>query len=75
MKLIVYYVVIQAIGDAIAVMLGLGIEQVAPAISMPIFLAMYFGVLWGAWVIAVRMTEPKITSAPLAAGAASDQRA
>jgi hypothetical protein len=74
MKLIVYYVVIQAIGDAIAVILGLGIEQVAPSISMPIFLAMYFAVLWGAWVIAVRMTEPKIASAPLA-GAASDQRA
>jgi hypothetical protein len=74
MKLIVYYVVIQAIGDAIAVMLGLGIEQVAPAISMPIFLTMYFGVLWGAWVIAVRMTEPKIASAPLG-GATSDQRA
>jgi hypothetical protein len=74
MKLIVYYVVIQLIGDAIAVFLGLGIEKVAPAISMPLFLTMYFGVLWGAWVIAVRMTEPKIASAPLG-GATSDQRA
>lgn len=74
MKLIVYYVVIQLIGDAIAVFLGLSIEKVAPAISMPMFLTMYFAVLWGAWVIAVRMTEPKIASAPLA-GAPSDQRA
>jgi hypothetical protein len=72
MKLIVYYVVIQAIGDAIAVFLGLVIEKIAPAISMPLFLLMYFGVLWGAWVIAVRMTEPE--PAPLT-GATSDQRA
>jgi len=75
MKLIAYYVVIQLIGDVIAVMIGLAVEKVAPAISMPLFLAMYFGVLWGAWVIAVRMTEPKqLASAPLA-GATSDQRA
>ena len=74
MKLITYYLVIQLIGDLIAVFIGLGIEKVAPAISMPIFLAMYFGVLWGAWVIAVRMTEPKLAPAPLA-GATSDQRA
>jgi hypothetical protein len=74
MKLITYYLVIQLIGDAVAVFIGLGIEKVAPAISMPIFLAMYFAVLWGAWVIAVRMTESKIQSAPLA-GATSDQRA
>ena len=60
---------------SIAVFIGLAIEKVAPAISMPIFLTMYFAVLWGAWVIAVRMTEPKkIASAPLA-GATSDQRA
>jgi len=74
MKLITYYLVIQLIGDAIAVFLGLVIEKFAPAISMPIFLTMYFAVLWGAWVIAVRITEPKTQSASLA-GATSDQRA
>ena len=74
MKLIAYYAVIQLVGDAIAVILGLGIEKVAPAISMPIFLLMYFAVLWGAWVIAVRVTEPQSDSAPLA-GATGDQRA
>ena len=74
MKLIAYYLVIQAIGDAIAVFLGLGIEKFAPTVSMPIFIFLYFGVLWGAWVIAVRMTEPQPQSAPLA-GATSDQRA
>jgi hypothetical protein len=72
MKLIGYYLVIQLIGDLIAVFIGLAIERVAPAISMPIFLGLYFAVLWGAWVIAVRITEPK--SAPLP-GATSDQPA
>ena len=38
-----------------------------------IFLTMFFGILWGAWVLAVKMTEPKSRSAPI--GATSDQRA
>jgi hypothetical protein len=46
---------------------------VVPWISMPIFLTMFFGILWGAWVLAVKMTEPKSRSAPI--GATSDQRA
>jgi len=44
---------------------------VVPWISMPIFLTLYFLILWGSWVIAVRLTEPKL--APV--GATSDQRA
>jgi hypothetical protein len=71
MKLIVYYLVLSLLGDSAAVALCLGIEQVAPAISMPIFLALFFLILWAAWVLAVRLTEPK--SAPI--GATSDQRA
>ena len=71
MKLIVYYLVLSLLGDSAAVALCLGIERVAPAISMPIFLALFFLILWAAWVLAVRLTEPK--SAPI--GATSDQRA
>jgi len=48
-------------------MLCLWIEQVWPNASLPIFLALYFGILWAAWVLAVRLTEPK---AALAAPAA-----
>lgn len=71
MKLIVYYIVLSLIGDIVAVAIGLTIEKFAPAISMPIFLFLFFGVLWAAWSLAVKLTEPK--SAP--AGATSDQRA
>ena len=71
MKLMTYYIALSLIGDLIAVFLCLAIEQVVPWISMPIFLTLFFVILWAAWVVAVRMTEPK--SAPI--GATSDQRA
>jgi hypothetical protein len=58
MKLIAYYIVLLLVGDVIAVLLGLWIETIWPAMSMPIFLVLYFLVLWVAWIIAVRMTEP-----------------
>lgn len=74
MKLITYYIVLSTIGDVAAALLCLGIEKVVPWISMPIFLALFFLILWAAWVAAVRMTEPKVASAPVAA-TPSDQRA
>lgn len=73
MKLITYYVVLSTIGDVIAAFVCLGIEKVVPWASMPIFLALFFAILWAAWVAAVKMTEPKTLSAPI--GATSDQRA
>ena len=73
MKLMTYYIALATVGDIIAVFICLAIEQVVPWISMPIFLTMFFGILWGAWVLAVKMTEPKSRSAPI--GATSDQRA
>jgi hypothetical protein len=71
MKLMTYYICLATAGDLIAVFLCLAIEKVAPWISMPIFLGLFFLILWAAWVLAVRLTEPK--SAPI--GATSDQRA
>jgi hypothetical protein len=73
MKLMTYYIALATISDIVAVFICLAIEQVAAWISMPIFLTMFFGILWGAWVLAVKMTEPKSRSAPI--GATSDQRA
>jgi hypothetical protein len=46
-------------GDFVAYFIGLGIERTVPAASLPAFLAMYFLFLWVAWVIAVRITQPK----------------
>jgi hypothetical protein len=63
MKLIIYYVGLVLACDVVAVLLCLGIEEVWPAGSLPIFLGLYFAILWGAWVAAIRLTEPKISVA------------
>jgi hypothetical protein len=73
MKLMTYYIALATVLDIAAVFICLAIEQVVPWISMPIFLTMFFGILWGAWVLAVKLTEPKSRIAPI--GATSDQRA
>lgn len=72
MKLITYYIIIATIGDVAAVALCLAIEKFVPWISMPIFLGLFFLILWAAWILAVKLSEPK--SAPVV-GATSDQRA
>jgi hypothetical protein len=59
MMLIVYYLVLVLIGDALAIMLSLWIERSWPLLSLPIFLALYFSVLAVAWIAAVRLSEPK----------------
>jgi hypothetical protein len=74
MKLISYYLALSLVANVVVAVFCLAIEKVVPWISMPLFLGMFFVSLWGCWVIAVRMTEPKLASAPLA-GATSDQRA
>ena len=62
MTLLIYYVVIQLVFDVIAIAIGLAVEQVSPALSMPVFLVLFFGSLWLAWAIAVRLTEPRDVS-------------
>jgi TctA family transporter len=59
MKLIIYSVGIVLACDVVAVFLCLAIEEMWPAASLPIFLGLYFAILWGAWVAAIRLTEPK----------------
>jgi hypothetical protein len=70
MTLLIYYVVLMLLGDAIAVMLGLWVEMYWPVASVPIFLTLYFGLLWVAWILAVRLSEPR--AAPAAHAAARD---
>ena len=62
MKLIIYYVAIVLAADVVAVLLCLAIEQFSPTASLPIFLGLYFAILWGAWAAAVRLTEPDAVS-------------
>jgi hypothetical protein len=59
MSLLIVYVVLVITGDLVAYALGLVIERTLPAASLPSFLAMYFLFLWVAWVIAVRITQPR----------------
>ena len=59
MSLLVVYVALMITGDAIAYFIGL-VRANAPAASLPAFLAMYFLFLWVAWVIAVRITQPRM---------------
>ena len=65
MKLIIYYVALALVADVVAIFLCLAIEKVWPAASLPIFLGLYFAILWGAWAVAVRLTEPD--AVPIAA--------
>ena len=58
MSLLIVYVVLMIAGDLVAYLIGLVIRE-APAASLPAFLAMYFLFLWVAWVIAVRITQPR----------------
>jgi hypothetical protein len=59
MALLVVYLALMITGDVIAYFIGLAIERAAPGASLPAFLAMYFGFLWVAWIIAVRVTQSR----------------
>jgi hypothetical protein len=64
MMLIVWYLALVVAGDALAYFIGLLIEyQLGSNASMIIFLAMYFAVLWLAWILSVWITEPKKAAA------------
>jgi hypothetical protein len=73
MKLLVYYIAISLGLDVVAVFVCLAIEKVVPWASMPIFLVVYFLILWVSWIISVKLTSSEESA--LQAGAPSDQRA
>ena len=59
MQLIFYYVGFMVLGDFADYLIGLVVERVWPAASLLTFLLLYFVSLWIAWLLAVKMTEPK----------------
>jgi hypothetical protein len=63
MSLLAVYLALMIAGDLVAYLIGLVIERNFPAASLPAFLAMYFLFLWIAWIIAVRITEPRKSAA------------
>ena len=58
LELVIVYTGLMFVGDYLAYLVGVAVEYVLPAASLVLFLTMYFLLLWGAWVIAVRMTQP-----------------
>jgi hypothetical protein len=59
MWLMLAYIVLALLGNAVIYFIGLGIERMWPVASLPLYLVMFFVVLWLAWVGAVKITEPK----------------
>jgi hypothetical protein len=60
MKLLFSYLGLMILGDLLAYFIGLFVEREGgPIASLWVFLILYFLFLWIAWVIAVRITEPK----------------
>jgi hypothetical protein len=61
MGLLVVYVAIVAVGDLVAVGIGEVLDRVAPVVSLPVFLALWLGVFFFGWRLAVHWTEPRTT--------------
>jgi hypothetical protein len=60
MYLLIVYVGLVLVGDLADYLIGLVIERMwGPQASLVIFLALYFIFLWVAWVVAVKITEPR----------------
>ena len=59
MWLLTIYVLIVVIMEMIVVGIGLVLDRIYPSVSLTISLSLFFLVLWLAWVIAVRVTEPR----------------
>jgi hypothetical protein len=55
MKLLGFYIVFVAVGEAIAYVAGRTVEFWSPATSLPVFLGLFFFMLWAAWRLAVKV--------------------
>ena len=59
MWLLALYSAFVVVGDLIAYVIGLYFERNFPSVSLPVFLAMFFAVLWLAWRLALRVTAAR----------------
>src|SRR5262249_2417895 len=66
MTLLLYYVALVFAFDLVAVAIGSPIERTWPAASLPAFIAMYFLILWAAWMLPVRLPASKAQNATAA---------
>jgi hypothetical protein len=64
--LVSYFIVITLVANAANYFIGLGVEHWwGSAPSLMVFLAFFFLSIWLAWVLAVRLTEPKLAGAKM----------
>ena len=59
MWILIVYVLIVLIGEAIVIAIGLILDRIFPLASLPVSLTLFFAVLAFGWLLAVRWTEPK----------------
>ena len=60
MWLLIVYIALVLVGDIADYLIGLAVERMwGPQASLIVFLALYFVFLWVAWVVAVKITEPR----------------
>jgi hypothetical protein len=59
MWIMVVYVLIVLVCETIVVGIGLLLDHVYRAASLPVSLTLFFLVLWLSWILAVHLTEPK----------------
>jgi hypothetical protein len=64
MWILIVYILIVIVGEAVAITLGLYLDRTYPAASLPVSLTLFFAVLWFSWVLAVRWTKPKDEEQP-----------
>lgn len=59
MWLLLVYVLVVLAGETLAYLIGSYIEAAySPAVGLPVFLALFFGVFTLGWPLAVRLTSP-----------------
>ena len=70
MQLVIYFIAITLAANVATYFIGLLVEHwLGSAASLIVFLSLYFLSIWMAWVLAVRLTAPKLVAAELSAGA------
>ena len=59
MWIMVVYVLIIVVSESVVVVIGLVLDRIYPALSLPVSLSLFFAALWLGWILAVRLTAPK----------------
>ena len=73
MWILIVYVLIVVVGEAVVVAIGLALDRMYPLASLPVSLSLFFAVLAFGWPLAVCWTEPKHAKSAKLASLAGDR--